>query len=91
MMSSRSGHAAFNSSYKYAGLKFAKRFNSLRIFKSPASGLKFGGSLYQGEVVVFPPMEPISTASLALAAAIASSVKGTPVASMEQPPIRISV
>jgi len=40
---------------------------------------------------VFPPIEPMSTASLAFAAAIASSVRGSPHASIEQPPIRISV
>ena len=57
---------------------------------NPASGLKFGGSLYHGEVLVLPPMEPIKTAADAFAASIASSVNGTPVASMEHPPIKIS-
>ena len=47
--------------------------------------------MYQGEVEVFPPMEPISTASAAFAVAIASSVRGTPQASMDAPPMRISV
>ena len=36
------------------------------------------------------PIDPIRTASDAFAAAIASSVSGTPVASIEHPPIRIS-
>ena len=64
---------------------------ALRIFKSPASGLKFGGSWYQGEVLVSPPIEPISTASAAFAVSMASSVNGTPCTSMEAPPIKISV
>ena len=90
IMSSRSGQASFNSSYRYAGLKFAKRFNAFLNLSNPASGLKFGESLYHGEVLVLPPMEPINTASDAFAASIASSVNGTPVASMEHPPIKIS-
>ena len=83
--------AFINSSYKYAGRRFANRLSDLRSFKSPASGRSSGANLYHGDVEVFPPIDPISTASLAFAAAIASSVKGTPVASIEHPPIRISV
>ena len=69
----------------------ANKLSSLRNFNNPASGLSSGGSLYQGDVEVFPPIEPIRTASLSNAVLIASSVSGTPVASIEQPPIRISV
>ena len=90
IISSRSGHASFNSSYKYAGLKFANKFKDFLNFNNPASGLNSGANLYHGEVAVLPPMEPISTASDAFAAAIASSVNGTPVASIEHPPIKIA-
>ena len=85
------GQACFNSLYKYAGRILANNSSSLRIFKSPASGLLSGGSLYHGEVLVLPPMEPISTASALLHTFTASSVSGTPCTSMEAPPISTSV
>ena len=43
-----------------------------------ASGRLDGSSLYHGDVLASPPMEPISTASEAFAWAMASSVRGTP-------------
>ena len=91
IMSSLRGQASFNSSYKYAGLRFAKRLRLFLSLSNPASGRLSAGSLYQGLVDVLPPIEPISTASEAFAASIASSVRGSPVASIEQPPIRISL
>ena len=91
MISARSGHAAASSLYRYAGLRFANRLSDFLSFNSPASGRSSGASLYHGDVAVLPPIEPISTASESRAVAIASSVRGTPVASIEQPPIRISV
>ena len=69
----------------------ANRLSDFLSFKSPASGRSSGASLYHGDVAVLPPIEPISTASESSAVAIASSVRGTPVASIEQPPIRMSV
>ena len=76
--SSRSGHAFFNSSYKYAGLMLANNPRDLRSFNKPASSLNCAGSLYHGDVLVFPPIEPINTASLFLAISKASSVNGSP-------------
>ena len=43
-----------------------------------ADAVLMGSSLYQGDVLVSPPMEPISTASALFAVLTASSVKGTP-------------
>ena len=63
--------------------------NDFLNLRSPASGLFSGGSLYYGDVAVFPPIEPIKTASEAFAVAIASSVKGTPCTSIEAPPIKM--
>ena len=91
IISSFNGQAAFNSLYKYAGRILANNPRDLRSFKSPASGLNSGGSLYHEDVVVSPPMEPIKTASDDLHTSIASSVNGTPVASIEHPPIKTSV
>ena len=76
--SSFKGQAPFNSSYKTAGLKLANNPNSLRIFNNPASGRRLGSNLYQGDVVVSPPIDPSKTLSLFLAIANASSVRGTP-------------
>ena len=86
VISSFNGHAPFNSSYSTAGLKFAKRFNSFRIFKSPASGRLFGSNWYHGETFASPPIEPIKTASHDFASATVSSVNGIPCTSIEAPP-----
>ena len=89
--SSRSGHAFFNSSYKYAGLILANNPRALRSFNNPASGLRSGATSYHLELPTLPPTAPRSTASEALAIATASSVRGTPHSSIEQPPIKIFV
>ena len=83
--------ASDNSLYKYAGRKLAKSFNSFLNLSKPASGLNFASSLYQGDVLGSPPIEPIKTASALVASFMASSVSGTPHASMDAPPINISL
>ena len=89
MISSFKGQAPFNSLYKYAGLRLANKFKDFLIFNKPASGLNEGSNLYQGDVVVSPPIDPNKTASLSFAISIASSLKGVPQTSIEQPPIKI--
>ena len=89
--SSFSGQAFFSSSYSTAGRRFANRFSSFRIFKSPASGRLDGSNRYHGEVLVSPPIDPISTASLSFAKRIISSVSGTPCTSIDAPPIKSCV
>ena len=91
MISSRRGHAARSSLYKYAGRILANNSKSLRIFNNPASGLRSGATSYHLELPTLPPTAPRSTASEALAIATASSVRGTPHSSIEQPPIKIFV
>ena len=49
MISSRSGQAAFSSSYRYAGRRFANKFRDLRSFRSPASGRLFRRKLIPAE------------------------------------------
>ena len=61
------------------------------IARSPASGLLSGGSSYQLSTPTLPPTAPKRTASDAFAVASASSVRGTPYASIEQPPISTSL
>ena len=91
VISSFKGQAPFNSSYNTAGLKFANRFNAFLIFSNPASGLLDGSSLYQGDVLASPPIDPSNTASLFFASSIVSSVNGTPYVSIDAPPIKSCV
>ena len=68
------------------GLKFAKKFNSDLILKSPFSGLSFEGKLSH----LGPPTPPNKIASAALALEITLSVIGELFLSIETPPIRSS-
>ena len=89
--SSFSGQAFFNCGNKSAGRRLQKSPNPLRMARSPASGRRLGGSSYHFDSPTLPPTAPSSTESLSLAVLRASSVNGTPVASMETPPISTSL
>ena len=91
IISSLRGHAPLSSLNRYAGRILAKSPSSLRILRSPASGLRLGATSYHLELPTLPPTAPRRTESLDLATARASSESGTPYASMEHPPINISV
>src|SRR5215469_9257450 len=79
--------ASASASKTTAGRKLANRSISLRSRKMPRSGRSSNGRLSH----FAPPTAPNSTASLATAAAIVSSVSGTPCSSSAAPPTRPSV